>query len=184
LAINEGSQAPDYLPGPIWAVFDSASVERGGWNLEFPYTADNNHFFQADTLEELEDMIMAHPYSRVQMTNLRETVDTWNGYVDDGEDPEFEREAGMHRIDTPPFYAATVKIVWHDSYGGLRVNGDMEVIDLEGNVIPGLYSGGEASGGGTQHGLGRCLVHGYIAGNNAATNMATASRRRAATVIS
>ena len=32
----------------------------------------------------------------------------------------------------------------------------------------GLYSGGESSGGGNQHGLGRALVHGYIAGTNAA----------------
>ena len=32
----------------------------------------------------------------------------------------------------------------------------------------GLYAGGESSGGGNQHGLGRALVHGYIAGTNAA----------------
>jgi hypothetical protein len=38
------------------------------------------------------------------------------------------------------------------------------VVDTQGDVIPGLYSGGEASGGGNQHGLGRALVHGYIAG--------------------
>lgn len=183
LAINEGSQPPEYLPGPIWAIFDSAAVERGGWNLEFPYTADNNHFFEADTIDELADKVMAHQFSRVPMTNLRETVDKWNEYVDNGEDPEFEREAGMHRIDTPPFYAATVKIVWHDSYGGLRINGNTEVIDLEGQPIPGLYAGGEATGGGTQHGLGRCLVHGYIAGNKAASAPAARRGRRAATVI-
>jgi succinate dehydrogenase/fumarate reductase flavoprotein subunit len=39
---------------------------------------------------------------------------------------------------------------------------------MEGNPIPGLFSGGESSGGGNQHGLGRALVHGYIAGTNAA----------------
>jgi succinate dehydrogenase/fumarate reductase flavoprotein subunit len=183
LAINEGSKPPDYLPGPIWAIFDAASVERGGWNLDYPYTADNLHFFEADTIEELEDRIMAHPHSRVRMTNLRETVDRWNSFVDNGEDGDFEREAGMHKIDTPPFYAATVKIVWHDSYGGLRVNGKMQVIDLEGKVIPGLYSGGEASGGGTQHGLGRCLVHGYIAGHEAANEASFVRGRRAAAAI-
>jgi predicted oxidoreductase len=46
----------------------------------------------------------------------------------------------------------------------LRINGKMQVLDTQGAVIPGLYSGGEASGGGQQHGLGRALVHGYIAG--------------------
>jgi succinate dehydrogenase/fumarate reductase flavoprotein subunit len=183
VAINEGSKAPDYLPGPIWAIFDAAAVERGGWNLDFPYTADNLHFFEADTVEELENRIMAHPYSRVRMTNLRDTVDRWNSFVDEGTDEDFEREAGMHRIDTPPFYAATVKVVWHDSYGGLRVNGKLEVIDLEGRPIPGLYAGGEATGGGTKHGLGRATVHGYIAGHSAATQQPSMGGRRAATVI-
>ena len=39
---------------------------------------------------------------------------------------------------------------------------------MKGDVIPRLYAGGEASGGGGQHGLGRGLVHGYIAGKGAA----------------
>jgi len=45
----------------------------------------------------------------------------------------------------------------------LRINGKSQVIDLEGKVIPGLFSGGEASGGGSQHGIGRATVQGYIA---------------------
>ena len=28
LAMNEGSRAPDYASGPVWAIFDSAAVER------------------------------------------------------------------------------------------------------------------------------------------------------------
>jgi urocanate reductase len=74
----------------------------------------------------------------------------------------------MHRIETPPFYAAWVPIMVGDSYGGLRINGKAQVVDLWGKVIPGLYAGGEANGGGQQHGLGRASVHGYIAGTNAA----------------
>ena len=94
----------------------------------------------------------------------------WNSYVDKGDDPEFARgpDAPMYRIDTPQFYAATLYPVWHDSYGGLRINGRAQVIDMQGEPIPGLYSGGESSGGGNQHGLGRALVHGYITGTNAA----------------
>jgi predicted oxidoreductase len=49
----------------------------------------------------------------------------------------------------------------------LRINGRAQVIDMQGQPIPGLYAGGESSGGGNQHGLGRALVHGYIAGTNA-----------------
>ena len=87
-----------------------------------------------------------------------------------GADPEFEREAEapMHRIVTPPFYALSIMVIWHDSYGGLRVNGRQQVIDLQGEVIPGLYAGGEAAGGFNKHGLGKGHVHGYIAGTHAA----------------
>ena len=52
--------------------------------------------------------------------------------------------------------------------GGLRINGKAQVVDTLGEVIPGLYAGGEASGGGVMHGLGRALTHGYMAGTNAA----------------
>jgi fumarate reductase flavoprotein subunit len=54
-----------------------------------------------------------------------------------------------------------------DSYGGLRINGKAQVIDIWGAVIPGLYAGGDVSGGGQMHGLGRAIVHGYMAGSNA-----------------
>ncbi len=59
-------------------------------------------------------------------------------------------------------------IIWHDSYGGLRCNGKHQVVDMEGEVIPGLYAGGEAVGGFNKHGLGKGHVHGFIAGTHAA----------------
>jgi predicted oxidoreductase len=46
-------------------------------------------------------------------------------------------------------------------------NGKALVLDAHGRIIPGLYSGGEASGG-SQHGIGRASVHGSIAGTHAA----------------
>ena len=171
LAINEGSEAPDFHPGPLWAIFDAAGAERMELDLRYPFVADNGYFFQADTIEELADMIYRrHQFQRVPLTFLGETIDRWNGFADAGEDPDFGRgpDAPLHRIDTPPFYAAAIIIVWHDSYGGLRINGKAQVVDMQGHVIPGLYAGGESSGGGNQHGLGRATVHGFIAGTNAA----------------
>jgi hypothetical protein len=172
LAMNEGSKAPDFFSGPIWSIFDRAAVERDGWNIDPPFTSPTNgFFFRADTIEELAAKVYAgHEFQRVPLSYLSETVAKWNSYVDQGADPEFARgsDAPMYKIDTPPFYAATLYPVWHDSYGGLRINGRAQVIDMQGEPIPGLYAGGEASGGGNQHGLGRGLVHGYIAGTNAA----------------
>jgi hypothetical protein len=171
LAINEGSEAPDYYSGPLWAIFDQDAVERTGWDLRYPYVADNGYFFQADTIEELAQKIEAgHEFQRVPLRYLSETVATWNGYVDAGADPEFEREseAPMHAVAKPPFYALAIMVIWHDSFGGLRCNGKHQVVDMQGQPIPGLYAGGEAVGGFSKHGLGKGHVHGYIAGTHAA----------------
>jgi hypothetical protein len=178
LAINEGSEPPHYYSGPLWAIFDQDAVARAEWELRFPYVADNGYYFKADTIEELAAKIhKGHEFQRVPLKHLAETVATWNGYVDAGKDPDFEREADapMHRIATPPFHALAIMVVWHDSYGGLRVNGKHQVVDMRGEVIPGLYAGGEAVGGFQKHGLGKGHVHGFIAGTNAAAEATTPS---------
>ena len=170
LALNEGSKPPDYYSGPLWAVFDQDAVERTGWELHYPYVSDNGYFFRADTIEDLAERVYAgHEFQRVPLSSLAETVAAWNSYVDAGEDPEFERhaDAPMSPIARPPFYALSILVIWHDSYGGLRVNGRQQVVDMQGQVIPGLYAGGEAVGGFNKHGLGKGHVHGYIAGTHA-----------------
>jgi hypothetical protein len=169
LAINEGSQPPDYASGPVWAIFDSAAVQRTGWRIRYPYIADppDGYFHKADTLAELAMKVMEHPNQKMPLKYLEETVRRYNAFADRGKDDDFEKPM-LHRIATPPFYAATAGIRVLDSYGGLRINGKAQVVDTNGQVIPGLYAGGEASGGGSQHGIGRASVHGYIAGTNAA----------------
>jgi predicted oxidoreductase len=49
----------------------------------------------------------------------------------------------------------------------LRINGKAQVLDMKGQVIPGLYAGGEATGAHLMHGLGKCCTHGYMAASNA-----------------
>jgi hypothetical protein len=171
LAINEGSEPPHYYSGPLWAIFDQDAVERAKWELRFPYVADNGYYFTADTIEELGGKIhKGHKFQRVPLKHLAATVAQWNSYVDAGADPDFEREkdAPMHPVARPPFHALAIMVIWHDSYGGLRVNGKQQVIDMQGQVIPGLYAGGEAVGGFQKHGLGKGHVHGFIAGTHAA----------------
>jgi hypothetical protein len=176
LAINEGSAPPHYYSGPIWAIFDQDAVERAKWELRFPYVADNGYYFNADTLEELAVKIhKRNEFQRMPLKHLAATVAQWNGYVDAGADPDFEREkdAPMHKVARGPFHALAIMVVWHDSYGGLRVNGKQQVVDMQGQVIPGLYAGGEAVGGFQKHGLGKGHVHGFIAGTHAAAESST-----------
>src|SRR5262245_4496498 len=168
LAMNEGSSAPDFASGPVWAIFDSAAVERTKWPIRFPYIADppDGYFHKADTLAELAQKVMEHRHQKMPLKYLEETVKRYNALADKRKDEDFEKPV-LHRIGKPPFYAAWVSIRVLDSYGGLRINGKTQVLDTNGKVIPGLYAGGEASGGGSQHGIGRASVHGYIAGTNA-----------------
>jgi hypothetical protein len=175
IAMNEGSKAPHYHSGSLWAIMDQDAIDRTGWELRFPFVNESNgYFFKADTIQELAGKIFAgHPFARVPLSHLPATVETWNGYVAAGADPEFEREkdAPMYAIAKPPFYALSIMVVWHDSYGGLRCNGRQQVIDMDGHPITGLYAGGEAVGGFNKHGLGKGHVQGFIAGTFAAAEL-------------
>ena len=82
------------------------------------------------------------------------------------------RGVPMHKIETPPFYAAWATPILHDSLTGLRTDTHAQVIDTRGEVIAGLYCAGESQGGFAQHGLARCIVFGRIAGRHAAKNSA------------
>ena len=127
------------------------------------------YFFSGNTLAELARNI-ANKYQRkpIPAGALEETVTKYNSFVDAGNDPDFGKPAPKYKIATPPFYAGWSTPVIHDSRAGLRINGKCEVVDLNGEVIPGLYCGGESAGGFSLHGLARCTTQGRIAGINAA----------------
>jgi hypothetical protein len=169
LAINEGSTPPDYAAGPQWAIFDAEAVKREKWNLNPPATHPD-YFFTANTLAELAVLLTKNPYQKVKMPagNLETTVKRYNQMVDLGVDPDFAKPSPKYKIETPPFYAAWATFTVHDTYAGLRINMKCQVMDMKGQVIPGLYCGGESAAGCSQHGLGRCITQGYIAGREAA----------------
>jgi hypothetical protein len=155
--------------GPIWAVFDHDAVTREGWQPTPPSVDPDGYFFRADTLAELAGRI-ANPYQRRPMpaAALAETVTRYNRFVTMGKDDDFGKPGPQFMIQTPPFYAAWSTPILHDSLTGLRTNSSAQVLDLGGAGIPGLYCAGESQGGFAQHGLGRCLVFGRIAGREAA----------------
>lgn len=169
LAPNEGSEPPDYSAGPVWAIFDADGVEREGWDLAPPAT-DPEYFFSARSLDALAKKIKNNPYQKPDMppANLAATIERYNQIVDFGFDPDFERPEPKYKIQKPPFYAAWATPVIHDCYTGLRINMKCQVMDMQGGVIEGLYCGGESAGGSSQHGQGRCVIQGYIAGGHAA----------------
>jgi succinate dehydrogenase/fumarate reductase flavoprotein subunit len=156
--------------GPIWAIFDADAVAREKWQPKPPHVdVDAEFFFEADSIEALAAKIKMK-FQRVPMPpqNLAATVARYNSFVDAGKDADFGKPKPLYKILKPPFYAAWATPVIHDTRAGLRINARCQVIDMNGEVIPGLYCGGESAGGFSMHGLPRAVCQGFIAGKNAA----------------
>ena len=147
VAMNAGSKAPDYSGGPVWAIFDSDAVEREGWKVTPPYVDPDGYFFTADTLAELAAAI-ENPWQAVPMSGaaLETAVRRYNSFVDSGTDEDFGKPSPKYKIQTPPFHAAWGTPLIHDSRAGLRIDEKCQVLDMDGQVIPGLYCGGESAG--------------------------------------
>ena len=95
-----------------------------------------------DTLQEVAQAI------DIDGDNLQSTVDTWNDAVKQKNDAQFGRATGMDRlIAKGPFFAIHINPAVHYTMGGIHITPKTEVLDTDGNVIPGLYAAGEVSGG-------------------------------------
>ena len=125
-------------------------------------------FFEAESIAALAAKIEMK-YQRVAMPpqNLIDTVARYNSFVDAGNDADFGKPKPLYKILKPPFYAAWATPVIHDTRAGLRINARCQVIDMNGEAIPGLYCGGESAGGFSMHGLPRAVCQGFIAGREA-----------------
>lgn len=168
VAMNEYSQPPDYSAGPVWAIFDSEAVKRNKWNVTPPYVDPDGYFYSANTLTELAGKIKNEFQAKpMKSETLQATVERYNSFVDAGKDADFGKPTPKYKIQAAPFYAAWATPNVHDTRSGLHINAKCQVMDMNGQVIPGLYCAGESAGGFNQHGLGRCTTQGLIAGKNA-----------------
>lgn len=97
---------------------------------------------KADTIEELAEAVELDPEA------LKAVVDQYNSYCAAGEDPDFNKAPEkMHAIEEGPFYIAEIADGYYCTVGGTKINTDCEVINTEGEVIPGLYATGCDAGG-------------------------------------
>jgi tricarballylate dehydrogenase len=135
-----------------------------------------------NTLEELvsklEDTNQEAALKELREYNAAVRQDIpFNPNVKDGrctQDLRINKSNWANTLDTPPFeaYAVTCGITF--SFGGLKINTDAQVIDTDGEAIPGLYAAGELVGGifwfnyPGGSGLTNGSVFGKIAGNRAA----------------
>lgn len=104
--------------------------------------------FKGDTIEEAAQKAGLDPKV------VKETVERYNRDVrEKGYDAEFGRKylsgnlGALQEIKNPPFYVLPSTAVLLATYCGVKIDGKMQVIDVFGNVIPGLYASGEVAGG-------------------------------------
>ena len=151
---------------PAVVISDAAGVKFSWWGLERSLKSGSVKKF--DTIAEL-----ATSY-KIDLASLQSTIKDFNGFVAAKKDPEFGKLIlqDAKPLAEAPFYASRVWPKIHHTMGGVEINEKAEVLDLDGNVIPGFYAAGEVTGG--VHGACRlgsvaiidCLVFGRIAGKN------------------
>jgi len=175
-----------YVNHPAWLVLDHHFASRYGLAGFRGAGATSAWLTSAATVCELAAAIA------VPAAALEETVARWNAHAAAGADPDFHRGESHHDrawgdpafgytpqatigpLDTPPFYATRVRCGTLGTKGGPRTDVNGQVLDLDGEVIGGLYAAGNAMGsimgmtyGGHGGTLGPGLVFGYLAGRHA-----------------
>lgn len=133
---------------------------------------EKGYIKSANSLEELADLM------GVPRDNFLKTVERYNELAKKGVDDDYgKRSACLTTIEKPTYYAAPLGTALLVTLGGLKINEDLQVLDEELNVIPGLYAAGNASGSyyandycvnlpGNSH--GRAFTFGYLAGKSIA----------------
>ena len=142
------------------AMVDASSVIQG--YIKKGYTKTGA------TYEELAKELDIDP------ATFANTMETWNGYVEAKNDPDFGRTSFANPLNNGPYYAIKVTAGVHHTMGGVTINSATEVLKEDGTVIPGLFAAGEVTGG--VHGANRLggtavadfVVFGRIAGESAA----------------
>lgn len=128
--------------------------------------------YKADTVAELAQK------AGINEAALVKTIETYNSDCEAGVDSLFGREANLVAMEEGPYYAImTIPYVLITS-GGPRINADAQMLNADGEVIPGAYLAGEIVGmanvcghttiGGIGH--GNCATWGMIAAENAVAN--------------
>jgi fumarate reductase flavoprotein subunit len=155
--------------GQMWLIVDSSRIAGDDTRTaQIESLIADGHTVSADSLEELAEKI------NVDADTLKETIETYNAGMKAAED-EFGKAASDDAVIVQaPFYASLRTPTVHHTMGGVRINSDAQVLDKDGNVIPGFYAAGEVTG--AIHGNNRLggnaysdiMSFGRIAGENAA----------------
>lgn len=160
-----------------WCILDQTLYDDPAWLLYTPPTGSREALYKAledgvitkaESIETLASTIGLDPRT------LEQTVSDWNSLVTTGTDSQFGRFAGsLKAIETGPFYAYKIVPGAPSPFIGasisLDINEQCQVLDRDGDVIPGLYAVGagiswHATLGMGYPGSGSSLAAGFACG--------------------
>jgi succinate dehydrogenase/fumarate reductase flavoprotein subunit len=174
------SQMPN---NPLFWLSDQDNVDRTYINILSSVTPNADWLHKADTLEELAQQL------GIPADNLVETVEGFNRSSREGRDPDFHRGESTYEgfwgnkfypglepnptlgpMEKAPFYGVKLLPGSVGNLGGLVVNKLAQVMNTQGEVIPGLYGTSNTTAllsFGASYTSGACqaksLIFGYIA---------------------
>jgi len=173
---------------PLFWIADKPCTNKLGISAMAKFTKSPDWLKKADSLLELAGKL------GLPAEALMETVERFNQFSREGHDPDFHRGEGRYQqlwgkklypdkepnptlgpLETPPFYGAALHVGSVGNLGGLVVNRNAEVIDVQGEVIPGLYGTSNTTAllsHGFAYTSGACqaksMIFGYLAARHAA----------------
>jgi succinate dehydrogenase/fumarate reductase flavoprotein subunit len=175
---------------PCWLIFDQTWLDKYGFagGLGGDAKARTDWITSSDTLAGLAEKL------GIPGDAFEQTVERFNANARELRDPDFNRgwsaqdqwwgdptlrdgtpRASLGPLDTAPYYAIQVFSGALGTKGGPLTDTRARVVDLDGNVIPGLYAAGNAMAsplgmtyGGAGGTLGPAMLFGYIAGRDIA----------------
>jgi len=180
-------------PGQVcYSIFDSAMVQNALKNgLERPFESSLHSRRIRDQLEQglkdeaahgrvlkTDSWIEIAKWIGIKPDALKATIDEYNACCDKGHDDQFAKAAkNLKPLRNPPFYVVKCFPCILSSFGGIKTNHRMEVINEDSQPIKGLYAAGNDACGGfcgstynvrlAGTGCGFAFNSGRIAGENA-----------------
>ncbi|MEX1255375.1 MAG: FAD-dependent oxidoreductase [Dehalococcoidia bacterium] len=177
-------QTYEYRNLPCWAIMDGQYRSKYPILTVMPGDPDPDWLPVDGSLAGLAAKV------GIDAGGLLATVARWNELVGQGKDSDFGRGESVYErwigdskaphpnlgtIERPPFYALQIGAHSSGTKGGPRTNAKAQVLNVRGDVIPGLYAAGNVmagvsgpgyyGGGGT---IGLAMTWGYLAGIDAA----------------
>ena len=138
---------------------------------ELEENADLDYIMQADTIEELGEMLAEKVGESFSVDDFVAEIEAYNSYAESGVDEKYGKSAEyIWTIQEAPFYAFQICSGMLNTSGGIRINRNAQVTDDRGTPIAGLYAAGVCTSGwdGEVYGGGTCQTVGMWAGSKAA----------------